>query len=436
MSKKRETNDAASATCMPRPRRIMFGRVAPLCLLMVGTTAWAEANPYSLGASLTLGSDNNLFRAPAADAVSDRYLTASVFAGVDQRISRQRIEANVALHSSHYRERGDLDNTGHGLRLGWSGATAGEISWNLSYGEQRSLASYIGVVDPALRVANMETNRQALASVQVGLRAQWLANVTLTHRTIDYSAASYAAEEVRLDAIGLGVKWNPLGPLSVSVGPRHTRGRYPQGRAVAAGDFEATGFERDDIDLGVTWVATGASTITARLSATRQQDDELSERDFNGATGQLGWQWAATGKTRVNTTLSRDTGSETSFFTLPTPEQPTRGTGDNSRLTNAVAVRIDHELTGKITLGLGGGYAERQLSATTLVDDGSGVLVASTESGRERSGNVSLGLRYAPTRNSLVACSLGHARRAARTSLSSPYRVDTASCSVQMVLQQ
>jgi Putative beta-barrel porin 2 len=408
---------------------------AALCVLMAAAGARAEGNPYSIGASLAISKDNNLFRSPPGEAVSDRYVTASLFGGVDQSIGRQRVQASAAVYGSRYHERADLDNTGYSLRLGWNGATAGEVSWDLSYAANRALASYATVVDPALRVANLESSRQAIASAQLGLQAQWLANVTLSHRNISYSAPSYAAEEVRLDALGLGVSWNPQGPLSLSFGPRHTRGRYPHSRGASADTVEATGFVRDDLDLGANWVASGASTLTTRFSLTRQRDDVLHERDFDGATAQLRWQWAVTGKTRVDAALSRDTGSETSFLAQSTPGDVARGSGDNSRLTNSVSMRVDYDLTGKIMLSAGGSYARRQLSANTLMDSGGGVLVPVSLSGNERSGSLNLGLRYAPTRNSLLGCGLGYARRGSSTSLSSPYRANTASCSAQLTLQ-
>ena len=402
-----------------------------LCLLALCSAAQAEGNPYSLGASVSLGSDDNLFRTAPGTEIRDRYATLSVFGGVDQSIGRQRLQANATLRRSQFKERRELDNTGYNVKLGWNGATEGDVSWDLSYETNRRLGSYGNIVASGLQVANIETTDLALAKLQLGLLALWVADVTLSHRDIDDSAAAYAGDRLRVDAIGLGLTWNPLGPVSASIGPRYTRGHYPQARTNADGSAEADDFVRQDIDFGLRWVASGASTLSARLSLTRQRADRFRERDVDGATGQLGWRWDVTGKTRFNASLSRDTGSESSFFTQTVLGESLRGSGDTSRLTNSASARIDYEATGKISLSLSGQYAQRRLSATSQLADGTVI----SESGTDRRASASLGARYAPTRNSVLGCGVGYERRGTRTTLSSAYRVNTVSCSAELSLR-
>ena len=406
------------------------GPATTLCLLALGGAALAEGNPYTLGAGILLGSDDNLFRSVPGTEVRDSFATVSVFGGVDQTIGRQRLLANATLRRSQFQELKELNNTGYNVKLGWNGSTEGEVSWGLAYETNRRLASYGTLVQPQLRVANLETSNVVQANAQLGMRAQWVATLALSHRDIDYSAAQYAGDRVRMDSVGVGVQWNPLGPVTVSIGPRYTRGRYPQAHIDANGNDVVDDFVRQDLDFGVRWVASGASTLTARLSLTRQRDDVLHERDFDGATGQLGWQWAVTGKTRFNAALSRDTGSESSFITQSVLGESMRGTGDTSQLTNRVSARIDYEVTSKISMSLGGHYELRRLAASTTLANGS----VSNESGNDRTASSSLGLRYTPTRNSVLACDIGYQRRGSRTSLSSPYRVNTAFCSAQLAL--
>ena len=413
-------------------RRLFKSRGAAwLCAALAAGAAHAESSPYTIGAGITFGRDNNLFRAPAGETVSDRYTVLSVFGGVDETIGRQHVQAKGTLRRSDYQKRDDLDNTGYGVLLGWNGATANEVSWNLSYNANRSLASYATVLEAERRIPNIETSQQARADLQVGMRAQWIATMMLSHRSIDYSAAAYADDQYRLDTVGFGATWNPLGPVSISVGPRFGRGRYPQARAATGGGFEADDFTRRDLDLGVKWVATGASTLTARLSATRQRFDLLGDRDFDGATGELRWLWQATGKTKLNTVLTRDTGSETGFFDLSFLGDQQRGTGDNSQVTNSIATRIDHELTGKTALSLSLQYALRRLVASSRLDDGSLFFNAG---GIERSASAVFGLRYTPTRNSVLGCDVGYYRRGTRTILSTPYHANTFSCSAQLAI--
>jgi hypothetical protein len=411
-------------------------RLAAACaLLALGCgAARAEVSPYSFGTGLTIASNDNLFLAPPGEAVSDRYTTTSLFGSLDQSLGRQRVRGSAAVRDNRYQDRDDLNYRGYNAQIGWNGATAGSVSWSVSYNANRNLSSYGDVSEPALRVSNVETNRQALAAVQLGLVSQWAANATLSHSSIDYSAPAYAQNELRLDSASLGAQWNPIGPLSLTLGPRFTRGRYPHARAMGGGGFEAESFDRHDLDLTLDWTTSGASSLAARLSLTLQRFDLLSDRDFSGATGQLNWHWRATGKTLVNAALSRDTGSQTSFFTQAFLGQSLRGTGDNSQLTNSLSAGVDHELTGKMSFNLVGRYSERRLANSSRLDLGGNPVEQIGDAGNDRSVNLALGLRYAPTRNSSLGCDYGHGRRSTSTGLSSVYRVNSVSCNGQLTL--
>jgi hypothetical protein len=406
-----------------------------LALLAAGGPACAAIGPWSLGAGISFGHDDNLFRGPTGEEVSDRYTALSLLGGFDQTIGRQHLQANAAVRDNRYEERADLDFRGYDVQLGWTGSTVGAVSWNLSYAANRRLASYGSAQSPELRVANVETSRQASAGVQLGLVAKWVASAAISHRAIEYSAPAYARDTFDLDALSVSLQWNPLGRLAVTAGPRVSRGRYPQARTLEDGSFEADGFDRHDLDLVARWSATGASTLNARLSLSRQRYDLLSDRDFEGATGQLGWQWQPTGKTRFNAVVARDTGSETSFFTLAFLGQSLRGTGDNSQLTTSISAGIDHELTGKVSLGLTAQFNRRRLASSSRLDGQGGPVGSDSRTGTERNGSVALGLRYAPTRNSSLGCDIGHGRRSAVAGLSSAYRVNTFLCSGQLFLR-
>lgn len=411
-------------------------RAACACTaLLLAAAAQAQSSPWSLTAGVTFGHEDNLFRAPAGEEIGATWRSVSLAGSLDETLGRQRVQAEVSVRDNRYGDREDLDNTGYGLQLGWNGATAGNISWRLSAGTDRRLASYATVLTAQRRVANLETTRQAVASAQLGLAAQWVAGLTLSHRRLDYSAEAYATDRYELDSVALSATWQPLGPLSASIGPRFTRGRYPQARQAEDGSFQADGFDRHDLDLALNWAASGASTLSARLSVTRQRYTLLSDRDIDGATGLLSWRWQPTGKTNFSAALSRDTGSETSFFDTALLGEVLRGTGDNSTLTTALVLGAEYAASAKLRVALGARYLQRDLAASSRLDIDGEPLDLGSAAGEDRSGQLTLGLRYAPTRNSSIGCDWAHARRAADTTLSSSYRATSVSCSAQLSLR-
>lgn len=414
--------------------RIDLARLGALLLVAQAVApARAETSPWSFGAGLTVGSESNVFRNVAGQEISDRYSALSLFGNLDQSVARQRLRGSATVRREDYDNRVDLDNTAYGLSAEWIGSTAGELSWKLALSAQRNLASYATVLEPERRVPNSETSRQVVAAAQLGLVAQWIASLTFSRRSIDYSAAAYADDQYRLDSLGANAQWNPVGPLSVSVGPRLSRGRFPFARTAADGSTQEDGFSRRDLDLMVDWRASGASTLVGRVSVTRQRYDQLSQRDFSGATGQLSWRWVPTGKTTVDLAWSRDTGSETSFFSVPFLGTALRGTGDNSELTSRLTGKLSYQLGGKSSLSLAGQYAERQLAARSTLGDGTVEL--SRQAGQDRSASITLGAAWAPTRSVDLDCALTHSRRASLTILSSSYRSDAANCSMRITVR-
>lgn len=402
-----------------------------LCILAAsvaaqGTVAAVETSPYSLGAGLGAGRDDNLFRAPAGQTVSDSYSIAEIFGDIDRSYGRQRLQAHAAWRDHRYRTRRDLDNLGYTGSVAWEGSTEGDVSWGLSHATNRRLAAYATLQDPAFRAANLETVDQTQARLQLGLVAQWVANVALSSRRVDHTALAFERERVRLNSVGVSGQWMPSGPLSISLGPRLTRGRIP-----LTSDGIERNFKRRDLDLGVNWAATGQSVVRARISRTEQDYDAPDQGDFKGTTGQLDWAWTLSGRTRLKTVLSRETGSETVFMMAPGAAQTLRGTGDDRQISTALTLRLDHDLTGKIALGADLQAMQRKLATIRQLAGANLVQI----DGHDRSTLARFGVRYAATRSVLLACDVGQERRTSKTVLSAPYRVNTAACNAQITLR-
>lgn len=407
-----------------RPARAAWAAI----LVVTCGNALAEELPWQIGADIGAGHEGNVFRAPAGEEVADRYTFASVNGNLNARLGRQHLLADLAVRSTRYGTRHDLDNTGYGVGLAWDGSTVGRVSWHLWYRADRSLASYGTAFADDLRVANNETTRQMGVQAQLGGVARWILSVDLSRRAIDYSAPVYAAQAYELDSIGVAATWEPARPLSVTVRPRLTHGRFPN--VVSGGLPAPQAFDRKDLDIAAQWVPSGLSTLNARISATAQHYVEGTERDFDGVTGQLDWNWRPTGKTRIGIFLSRDTGTESSFFTLGAGGRTFRGTGDNSRLTTNLSAQIDYSLTGKVSLVAHAQEARRRLAASSRLIDAGIALGAASDVERTRS--VSLGVRYSATARSTAGCDLTREQRAAQAVLSSPYAANVAMCSLQL----
>lgn len=411
---------------MATHRNAFHHALPPLAALiafgLAGPAALAQSSPYYVGASQAFTHESNIYRLGGGQPVnSDTVSTTSLLAGLDQTFGRQRLFADTSVQASRYRNNNTLNNTGYSLNGGLDWATIERLSGRISLGANRNMAQFNpGGDSPLLTKKNIQTNKQASATVRYGLVSKYTAEATLSHRRVAYSAVEYNRFEYRQNSGSLGLVYRPSGALSLGAALRYTEGRYPKARATAAGFLEDT-YKRHDLDLTGNWILSGASTINARLSLGRQEYASLNSRDFSGATGTLTWIWQPGPRLRIKSGLSRDTGQDTSFLTFGSNNFVT---SDYSRLTTAVTSSATYELSAKIFVDASVRWSDRSLTNTGQAF------------GNDTNKGVSLGGRWLPTRSTQVGCQLSHDSRSSdNLALSVPFSANSTSCYAQFMLR-
>ncbi|WP_088284846.1 hypothetical protein [Ideonella sp. A 288] len=411
-------------------------RLLPLLALALAGSAWSQSSPWYVGAALGLSHDSNVYRLSdgfalqAGLARGDTITTATLLAGLDQPIGRQRVQGSAQLRNSRFSRNEGLNNSGYGLNLSLDWATIERLSGKVQLAANRDLAVFAPDSDiPTLQRKNVASSEQIDASVRLGLISRWVAEATVGWRNVGYSASEFQSREYNQGSASLGLQYRPSGALGLGTALRATNGRFPRALALGNDQFLADRFKRHDIDFTADWVASGASTVNARISTGRVRYREATQRDFSGLTGQLRWQWRPTGKLTLGTTLLRETGLDSSralgtgFFVT--------GTGtDVSKTTDALRLRADYELTGKISLNASVSRASRTLVNTQQISSSTGP----TEGG-DRTHGAGLGMRWVPTRALQFSCDWSREQRRTDGGLSSPYSVDVVGCVGQIILQ-
>ncbi len=383
----------------------------------------AETSPYYLGVSETVTHDSNLERAragvPAQPELSDTYLSTGVRLGLDQTFSRQRLSASLNANRNQFRSQKRFDNTDYVLntRLDW--ATAERWSGNLLAETRQSLDRYD--IDNTRTFAGRNLVRTHTVSTQarVGLVTMYSFDAGLSANRVNYEASP--TRDVRQWTGNGGLSVRPGSGLQVRVGARYTDASYPN-YANGAGDD----VKRRDLDFTGTVEASGASTLTARLSRTRENHSAQRARDNNTWTGALAWNWRPTGKFTLDTSLSRDSNIGSSSFDIG---QTTFDTSD-TRLRTLLAVKAQWELTGKVLLGAGVSTSRRTLDNSLVAIGG-----ASVNSASDRTQAVDLSLRYLPIRNIELGCGVHWEDRSVSDTASTityAYDVTVFNCSGQL----
>jgi len=409
--------------------------LAAMAALLATPAARAQTSPWYLGLSQTFSTDSNLLRlangqaAPEGFARSDNVSSTALLAGLDQPFGRQRFYANLALRDHRFDRNAFYDNRGHTVATGLEWSTVERLSGALTASVNRGLSSINTAEVGLLREKNLERTEAADAVLRVGVQTQLTVEASLGARRVDNSLALRALQsrEFRQDSAAAGLRWRPDGASSFGVALRQTRGRYPKYIELADGSFQADRFKSEDVDLNASLAASGASRVELRLSSGRTRYDLNEQRNFDGFTGNLAWIWEITGKTRLSTSLARDRGQDsyaTTAFNTP-------GSADYSRLTSAVRARLDLAASAKLALHGALAYLEREIVRTVSL----GPFELPPASGRERSTQATLGVRWAPSRALLFGCEAGHEDRRGSGELGTAMRTSSLACYGQITLQ-
>lgn len=414
-------------------------RLAAALATLVAGAAMAQSSPYYIGVAQSLAYESNLYRvgdgqeaqlAQAGLSKSDTVSGTSLVAGVDQAIGRQRVYGSANLRANRYANNKTLDNQSYGLNLALDWATVGRLSGTLSAAADQNLAQF----NNRLAAGGVETKKNVVrtnqvdAKLRLGVVTKYTLEATLGHRDRSYSAAEYDSSEYRQTSGSLGLRYRPSGALSLGAALRITEATYPKFRPVANG-FEADRLERQDIDFTATWQPSALSQFNLRLSPTHTSYDRDTGSDFSGVTGSATWGWQPTGKLKLTTGLSRDTGQSSDAVNLGFFGS---GVTDYSRTTSALSVKADYEFSAKIAVNAGLSVAHRALT-TTLSQQNT---TFSTVGGSDNTTVLSLGARWLPTRSIQLGCNASAENRSSsNTALSVALSGNAFSCYGQFVLQ-
>jgi hypothetical protein len=398
--------------------------------------AHAENSPWYIGASQTFSHDTNLLRlatgqeTPEGYARADTVSSTALLAGLDQPIGRQRVFGNLTVRANRYSGNPRFNNTSYSLQGGVDWQTVERISGSVSASANRALQSFSTDLFTTERATNLESTEAVNANVGVGLVTQYSLELAVGHRQVRNSLddPGVQSREFMQDNAELGLRWRPSSASTFGVALATTQGRYPKFTTNARGEYEADRFKRQDVVLSMTLKPTGASTIDLRLSDGRTRYDLNQRRDFSGVTGALTWGWQPTGKLRVSTSYSRDTGQDSYLTRTLIFNQPT--TADYSRVTSTVSLRTVYEATAKVAITASAVHANRDLVRT--IND---PLIPADASGTDRTTVLGLGARWAPRRFALIGCDLGNERRTGVGDLTSSLRASTFTCFGQVTLQ-
>ena len=414
-----------------------FLRLACVAGVVASSPAWAQSSPYYLGVAQSLGHESNLYRLgdnqvlPAGLSKSDTVSGTSLVAGVDQTIGRQRVYGSANLRANRYSSNKSLNNDSYGLNLALDWETVNKLSGTVSLAADQNLAQFnsrntSGTVETK---KNEQRSHSIDSKVRLGLTGLYSIEGSLGYRERRYSASEYDASEFRQNSASIGLFWRPSAFIRLGTALRGTQATYPRFRQVGVDTFESDRLTRQDIDFTAFWQPSGLSQINARISPTRTRYRRDTGSDFSGLTGSASWAWQATGKLKLTTQASRDTGQSSDAVNLGIFGN---GVSDYGRTSTSLSSRGAFDLSAKIGLTAGLTYTHRALNSELSLQ---GQPIQQLTGG-DNTTSLALGARWLPTRAIQVGCDITAERRtASNLQLSVPLSGHGFNCYGQFTLQ-
>jgi hypothetical protein len=372
------------------------------------TLGTPERIPYYFGVSQAFSHESNVYRTPTNE-VSETLSTTSLLVGVDQLIGRQRLYGDVSVEANRYPTTDSLDNESYAVTGGLDWETIEFLSGTMRYAARNSLADF-GTLDGST-VPSDQTTQEFLASIRYGLNSRLSLNGSYEHRDLKYSNDIYANRNYKQDTVSAGVRWGNSAVLTFGLGYRATKGRTPQFQATPPYEDE---LERQDIDLTSVWVASGFSILNARISSTKETHTLGANPETSAITGAIAWDYRPTPKLGFTTSITRDTGTETTFLGL-TPDGSRPLPVDQSTLSTNVQLQARYEMTSKVSLNGDARYRKGTLS----------------NGEDEKVVGYGLGIGYLPTSSISLSCYAIYENRDSFLS----YTATTTTCAAQFTLR-
>lgn len=421
------------APVVRRARGLAASALASCLLAGLSGAALAQSNPWFVRASLGFLYDTNYLRladgqaAPAGYTKADSAVNASLAAGFDQMIGRQRVYGGAEVRTSRLTNNAAFGSDGYGLNLGLDWSTAERLSGSLRASSDRSLARQDVAALGFVPERNLQTVSSADAIVRMGLVTALSAELSAGWRDVAYSSALYDNREFHEYWGAAGLRLRPSAISSLGVALRQTRGTYPRYIALAGGGFLADDYRGEYVDVTGTYRGTGKTELRARISSGRTRHENATQSDFNGITGSLDWIWEATGKLVLTTSLTREPSQDAYFLTNNPASRPL----EYSRISTGLNVRADYAATAKIGLSATASGLHRELSQSIPLAGGGATLVT----GNDRTVVLGLGASWTPVRWLRLGCDIGHEVRRGDAPLSSDLSGSTLACQVRAELR-
>lgn len=248
-----------------------------------------------------LSDDRNPVTTIGSSRKSDIYSTTSLGFALDVPISRQRVQAGYTRNFNRYDRFSFLDNTGHDGRAVWLWQVGNQLSGELGYTETKALTSF---ADLAAKIPNMITVQQAFFNGAYLLTPSWRLQAGVGRREQSNELAVFKVSDLDVDTAEFTVSYISRARNQIGLNLKVEDGSYPNRTLGEILVFD-TEYRQETVQAVVDWTITGRSHVNARAGRVSRSHPRVPQRDFDGATFVVAYDWKPTGRLTLSAIAQR-----------------------------------------------------------------------------------------------------------------------------------
>jgi exopolysaccharide biosynthesis operon protein EpsL len=255
--------------------------------------------------------DSNIFRlsdstnpqtAIGSTEKSDTIYRAGAGLKADIPVSRQRILLDAQIEHQEFDRFSILNHDPYRLGAAWKWVAGPQWSGDIGYSRRRYLANLGEIQAP---IKDLITEDRAFASAGYMVTPRWRVRGAADWTEWDHSDPTRITLDNRTTSVTAGLDYVTPPGNSVGGQVKYSEGEFPN-QQVVAGSFVDNRFKEWETSAVAHWAVTGKSVLDARLGYTSREHDQVPQRDFDGATGRLSYDWFVGPKTPLNFSLWRE----------------------------------------------------------------------------------------------------------------------------------
>ncbi len=270
-------------------------------LILPVSSAYAALDKFQPYVTTKVQRDTNLFRTDnnrEDDTIG--YLGGGI--KTDLKVSRQHLLVDAEAETAKYDNFDKLDHTRLKGRAVWAWQVGNLWSGDLGTRYERSLRSF---TQTTIRQKDMRTTKIGYFEAGYQIHPDWRLVGGVNFNTVDYQKQTRLERDFTSGQLEVQYR----NTLNTRVGIRAKHTDYNLQETVIGSVKTDNDYKEDEISAVFYWEGSAKSKLKARFGYTEQSFNELKDRDYKGSTGRLTYRWIATGKTRLDLSVWRETSS-------------------------------------------------------------------------------------------------------------------------------